>query len=146
MDLSELSDRAEIADLLSRYARGVDSKDWALWRTVFTEDAHLDYTSANGPAGDRETIARWLEGSFAYIEGAHHHITNIEITVDGDEAEAIALFWNPFRAAWVETFSAAGGYYRHKLVRTPDGWRSRELVEDNRWIQNPPGMPPGMAR
>lgn len=142
MDLQELSDRAEITDLLFRYARGVDSKDWALWRSVFTDDALLDYSSAHGPVGDRETIAQWLEASFAYIEGAHHHITNVEITVDGDEAEAIALFYNPFRAAWTEQFSAAGGYYRHRLVRTAQGWKSRELVEDNRWIQNPPGRPP----
>jgi 3-phenylpropionate/cinnamic acid dioxygenase small subunit len=143
MDIHELSDRAEITQLLYTYARGIDSKDWGLWRSVFLEDAHLDYSSANGPVGDRESIAQWLEGSFAYIEGAHHHLTNIEITVDGDDAEAIALFWNPFRAQWTQQFSAAGGYYRHKLVRTPAGWKSRELVEDNRWIQDAPGMPPG---
>lgn len=145
MDLRTLSDRAEIADLLSRYARGVDDKDWILWRTVFTDDAHLDYTSAGGPAGSREDIAAWLEASFAHIEGAHHHITNIEITINGDEADAVALFWNPFRAAWMPTFSAAGGYYRHHLVRTEDGWRSARLVEDNRWIQNPPQIPEGLA-
>lgn len=146
MDVQEISDRLEITDLLYRYARGVDSQDWALWKSVFTPDAHLDYSSARGPVGDPDTIARWLEASFRAVIGAHHHITNVEITVDGDEAEAVALFWNPFRAAWRDDFSAAGGYYRHRLVRTADGWRSRELVEDNRWIQNPPGMPPGMER
>lgn len=145
MDTQELCDRASITDLLYQYARGIDAKDWALWRTVFLEDAVLDYSSAQGPVGDRESVARWLEASFAHIEGAHHYITNIEITVNGDEAEALALFWNPFRAAWRDEFSAAGGYYRHKLVRTSDGWRSRELYEDNRWIQNAPGMPPTPA-
>lgn len=144
MDTEELSDRANITELLYRYARGVDSKDWELWRTVFTEDAHLDYSSAQGPSGSRETVGQWLEASFAHIHGAHHYITNIEISVNGDEAEATALFFNPFRAAWLDEFSTAGGYYRHKLVRTPEGWRSSELYEDNRWIQNAPGMPPGM--
>ena len=144
MDTQELSDRAEIAGVLYRYARGVDSKDWALWRTAFTEDAHLDYSSAQGPVGDRETIGQWLEASFAHIDGAHHYITNIEITVNGDEATATALFYNPFRAVWVEKFSTAGGYYHHTLVRTAEGWKSRKLVEENRWIQDAPGMPPGM--
>jgi hypothetical protein len=26
-----------------------------------------------------------------------------------------------------------GGYYVHQLVRTSDGWRSRELVEELAW-------------
>jgi hypothetical protein len=26
-----------------------------------------------------------------------------------------------------------GGYYLHQLVRTPEGWRSRELVEELAW-------------
>lgn len=141
MELRELSDRVEIEALLYRYARAVDSKDWALWRTVFTQDAHLDYSSAGGPVGDRETVGEWLQQSFVHVEGAHHHITNIEISLDGDDATAVALFYNPFRVSWAETFSAAGGYYRHTLVRTPEGWRSRKLIEDNHWVQNPPGPP-----
>jgi hypothetical protein len=46
MDLQELSDRMEIQAALTRYATAVDSKDWALWRTVFTPDADVDYTSS----------------------------------------------------------------------------------------------------
>jgi hypothetical protein len=30
-----------------------------------------------------------------------------------------------------------GGYYVHQLVRTPDGWRSRELVEELAWERKP---------
>ena len=140
MDHNELSDRRQIEALLFRYARAVDTKDWVLWRSVFTEDARLDYTAARGPAGDRETVANWLEASFTHVEGAHHHITNIEVEFSGEEAEVIALFFNPFRVTWSDTWSAAGGYYRHTFVRTPDGWRSRALFEDNRWVQNPPAV------
>lgn len=31
-----------------------------------------------------------------------------------------------------------GGYYHHELVRTPDGWRSRSLLEENVWFTNHP--------
>ena len=41
-----MSDDAEIGRLLYRYARAVDSKDWDLYRSVFTADAHIDYSSA----------------------------------------------------------------------------------------------------
>jgi hypothetical protein len=33
--------------------------------------------------------------------------------------------------------SACGGYYHHRLVRTADGWRSRNLREENLWFTNP---------
>ena len=61
MDLQTLADRIEINDLLTRYAHAVDTKDWALYRTVFTADAHIDYESAGGIKGDLETVADWLE-------------------------------------------------------------------------------------
>ena len=54
MDVQTLADRIEINDLLTRYAHAVDSKDWALYRTVFTNDAHIDYESAGGIKGDLE--------------------------------------------------------------------------------------------
>jgi len=34
--------------------------------------------------------------------------------------------------------SYCGGYYHHELVRTPDGWRSRSLREENVWFVNSP--------
>ena len=56
MDLQTLIDRAEITDLLTRYARAVDRQDWELFRTVFTPDAHIDYTQVGGIAGDLDTV------------------------------------------------------------------------------------------
>jgi SnoaL-like domain len=53
MDLQGLHDRLEIHELLARYARGVDSRDWDLWKTVFTPDAVLDYSSVGIPVGSR---------------------------------------------------------------------------------------------
>ena len=40
-----VSDELEIAALLNRYARAVDTKDWELYRSVFTDDAHIDYSA-----------------------------------------------------------------------------------------------------
>jgi 3-phenylpropionate/cinnamic acid dioxygenase small subunit len=39
MDIQRISDQLEITALLSRYARAVDTKDWTLYRSVFTDDA-----------------------------------------------------------------------------------------------------------
>jgi 3-phenylpropionate/cinnamic acid dioxygenase small subunit len=37
MDVQQVSDHLEITALLHRYARAVDTKDWPLWRSVFTD-------------------------------------------------------------------------------------------------------------
>ncbi|MEV5559052.1 nuclear transport factor 2 family protein [Nonomuraea wenchangensis] len=49
MDARELADRLEIADLLARYTRAVDSGRWERLDEVFTADAVIDYSSAGGP-------------------------------------------------------------------------------------------------
>jgi hypothetical protein len=30
-------------------------------------------------------------------------------------------------------FVRGGGWYHHRLIRTADGWRSRELVQKQAW-------------
>ena len=53
MDITEISDRLEIEQLMALYIEAIDSKDWDLLDNVFTADAHLDYESSGGPEGKR---------------------------------------------------------------------------------------------
>ena len=48
------------------------------------------------------------------------------------------MFYNPMLLPGMAEQSVCGGYYFHDLVRTPDGWRSRHLREDNVWFRNRP--------
>lgn len=132
------SDQLEIADLLYRYARAVDSKDWELYRTVFTDDATIDYSSAGAAVGTRDEIIDWFAANFGVIGWSMHYITNIEADVDGDIATVRAMFYNPMQLPGIDGVSACGGYYHHELVRTADGWRSHSLREENLWFTNPP--------
>jgi hypothetical protein len=139
-----VSDEAEIARLLYRYARAVDTKDWELYRSVFTEDAHIDYSSAGAIVASRDEVVDWFAANFGVIPWSMHYITNIEIThlesdIAGDSATVRAMFYNPMQLPGMAEMSSCGGYYHHELVRTSDGWRSRRLVEDNVWFANPPG-------
>ena len=134
-----MGEHSEISALLYRYARAVDTKDWDLYRSVFTEDAHIDYTSAGAIAGSREEVADWLAGGFGAIPWTMHYITNVEILeADGDTATVRAMFYNPMQLPGMPEMSACGGYYHHELVRTADGWRSRNLREENLWFSNAP--------
>lgn len=139
MDVQALTDKLEIHEQLARYARGVDTRDWELWRSVFTEDAVVDYSRSGIPSAPRDEVAAFLESAFESIAWATHHVTNIEVDLDGDEADVRAMFYNPMQLPGVDGASATGGYYRHRFVRTAAGWKSRHLVEEPVWFTNPPG-------
>lgn len=138
MDTRQISDELEIAALLNRYARAVDTKDWALYRSIFTDDAHIDYSSAGAIAGSRDEVADWLAQGFATIRMSMHYVTNIESRIDGDAAQVRAMFYNPMQLPGMTDLSYCGGYYHHELMRTPGGWRSRMLREENVWFVNSP--------
>ncbi len=132
-------DELLIQALLYRYARAVDTKDWELYRSVFTEDAQIDYSSAGAIVGTRDDVVDWFAANFGVIPWSMHYITNVEILEnDGDNATVRAMFYNPMQLPGMTETSACGGYYHHELVRTPDGWRSRGLREENLWFANPP--------
>ena len=68
----------------------------------------------------------WFAANFGVLPWSMHYITNIESDIDGDTAKVRASY--------------CGGYYHHELVRTPDGWRSRHLREENVWFVNAPAQ------
>ncbi len=141
MTLSDqhISDQLEITALLNRYARAVDGKDWELYRSVFTDDAVIDYSSAGALAGSRDEVADWLARGFGAIPMSMHYITNVEILEhNGDTATVRAMFYNPMQLPGMTDLSYCGGYYHHEFVRTADGWRSRNLREENLWFVNAP--------
>ncbi|MGW0041554.1 nuclear transport factor 2 family protein [Rhodococcus sp. NPDC003348] len=136
MDTAYLHFWIEAHDLLTRYARAVDSRDWDLYRTVFAADAHIDYSTSGGPTGDRETVITQLEPMLALFTRTQHYVTNVDIrrfdAVTGT-AEVSAMFYNPMIVTPGKQFFC-GGWYHHELVRTPNGWRSVRLVEDGAWF------------
>jgi 3-phenylpropionate/cinnamic acid dioxygenase small subunit len=136
---SSVVDQLEITALLNRYARAVDGKDWELYRSVFTDDAQIDYSSAGAVAGSRDEVADWLSGWFGAIPMSMHYVTNVEILENtGDTARVRAMFYNPMQLPGMTNLSYCGGYYHHDMVRTPDGWKSRNMREENVWFVNAP--------
>jgi 3-phenylpropionate/cinnamic acid dioxygenase small subunit len=120
-------DEEDIADVLVRYATGIDRKDWSLFRTCFTTDVVADYTD----------IARWegVDAITEFMAAAHvgmghtmHRLSNLVVAVDGDTATARtyvdSLLMTPDGQAGVH----AAGFYDDELVRTSDGWRIAQRI------------------
>ena len=137
MDLQAIEDRIAAEDLLTRYATAVDRRDWEQYRSIFTTDAVIDYTSAGGIAGTVDEIVEFLSTSLEMFEMTQHLVSNIDLEVRGDSATVTAMFNNPMRLPGGDTWFT-GGWYHHDLVRTPDGWRSQRLREESVWLDRAP--------
>lgn len=144
MELAELADRAEIHDVLARYTLGIDAQDWDRLDTVFTPDAHVDYTESGGVAAAYPEVKEWLAANLPLF--SQHYLHTLGQVVidfagadggDHDEADVTAYFHNPMRVADGdgERVVEVGGIYHHRMVRTPDGWRSRHLHEEVVWTR-----------
>ena len=137
MDRQALADRIAAEDLLTRYATAVARRDWEQYRSIFTADAEIDYTSAGGIAGTVDEVVEFLSTSLELFEMTQHLVSNIDLEVNGDSATVTAMFNNPMRLPGGDTWFT-GGWYHHDLVRTPDGWRSRRLREESAWFDRAP--------
>ena len=137
MELQELVDRQQITDLVTRYTVAVDTRSWGDLYDVFTTDAVLDYTPTGGPKDRPEVVIPWIEQGLAGFDRFQHVIGQVAIDFDGpDEARVTAYFTNPMVSVGpdgTEKLWEVGGYYRHVVVRTADGWRSRSIVDELVW-------------
>ena len=145
MDLQEISDRLEIADVVTRYARGIDTGEWDRLDEVFTPDAAIDYTESGGIAGSYPEIKPWLAEMLpAFFPRRMHLIGQVDVEFGAPSepggvpgaATVIAYFDNPMPmhdGSGGEKIVEVGGMYLHEMTRTPEGWRSRRLHEKVVW-------------
>jgi 3-phenylpropionate/cinnamic acid dioxygenase small subunit len=135
----ELADRAEIQDVLVRYGWAIDTKDWELLDTCFTDDAEVDYSSnPGGKKGPYKQIRSWLEKMISAFPVTQHLMSNMEVQLSGDTATARTMVTNPQGAATREGplhFFYVGGRYDDQFVRTADGWRIKLRVETTLWFE-----------
>lgn len=146
MDAREVSDRAEITDLIVRYTRAIDQRRWDDLDSVFIPDARVDYSAFGGVAGGLGEVKRFLAESMPVFTKTQHMLGLPAITVDGDQATAVTPCHNPMlmgegKDARIMICSL---WYHHRLVRTTAGWRVAELSEERNFMTMPPGgdIPP----
>lgn len=149
MTLQEISDRLEIQELFVDYSQAIDRRNWDALDAVFTPDAFIDYSSTGGSSGDLASTKEFLAQAMPMFKTFQHMVGTSKIVVDGDTATATSILHNPM------TFPAQGDesprtffvgvWYHDKLVRTSDGWRIKERVEELSYMHNAPDgvAPPG---
>lgn len=124
-----------IRALKARYWRAVDSKDAALLRAVFTDDAITDFRDDGPPGANAHLLMQDPDGFVAQVMAVlagvstAHYGHAPEITLHGaDDASAI---WPMQDFLWVRDpasplpFAALRGFghYHDRYRRGPDGWK-----------------------
>lgn len=135
----ETADALEaIRCLKARYFRGVDGKDAALLRSVFTDDAVTDFRSES-PDGDASLLQRdpdaFVRNTLAVLDGTVtvHSAAMPEIELlSADEARGR---WTLHDRIWVIDAARCPlpfrtlqgwGYYHDRYRRGAQGWRIAE--------------------
>jgi 3-phenylpropionate/cinnamic acid dioxygenase small subunit len=115
--------RQDVAEVLVRYATGIDRRDWALFRTCFTEDCHADYGRDIGVFHGIDALTEFMAASHASMGHTLHRITNASVSTSGNGVVARSYVDAVLMAADRKSGLNAIGYYDDELVRTDRGWK-----------------------
>jgi hypothetical protein len=123
MPASDLSRVAvEAMRLQNGYALAIDTRDWELFRTLFTPDVHADY-----PHGAFDGAAAWLENFIPFHDTCAWTVHEITNHVVGEDSQGI---WGACYG-WIRwTMNDNPGYinraevlYRDRLRADGETWR-----------------------
>lgn len=124
MAMPEYSDWVQITELKARYCRLLDTKDWAGYAALFTEDAVLDTRAAGGygPIAGRDAFVPMVRASLEHAQTAHQ-VHSPEIEIDGDVAHVVWAMQDRVHMPTRGMSFTGYGHYREEYRRTPEGWR-----------------------
>ncbi len=119
--LRRLEDVEAVRTLDAVYCRLLDDGDWPALVQLFTPDGAFD--GLRRVEGHADLLAFFSGLADGGLTAFWHHVSNLEVSVDGDTATVRSLLWQPCVVDGVP--HVAAGRYADALVRTPDGWRYR---------------------
>ncbi|WP_195822751.1 nuclear transport factor 2 family protein [Roseobacter sp. MH60115] len=154
--METLVDHAEMIRVADTIDAAVDAKDWALARSLFTDEIRVDFTSLMGgepakiPAD--VLIAGW-SGNLTEEKESFHLRGNHRIRFEADGSATMVSHgyaWNKMeRGALAENGGNAlwevWGIYEHSFFQTEAGWRVNGMSffataeRGNDFVRNTPG-------
>jgi 3-phenylpropionate/cinnamic acid dioxygenase small subunit len=136
----QLADRMAVVDVLYAFAEGIDRRDWALYRSVFTDEIDLDYSSYRPGNVGRWRADDWVARAvrvFPGLDASQHTISNPRVAVTGDSARlraAVRADHVLFDEGRTLVYTVCGSY-DDALVRTAAGWQICGKTLHMRWSE-----------
>lgn len=126
-DVLQVVAKAQIRDLLERYCRAIDRQLWDQIRDCYEEGARHHHGMFVGSAQD---FVDYVGPHFTSMIGTQHVLTNVNVTLSGDQArsEAYAIAFHRMPSSrGGETDQTVWYRYLDSLTwRSGRGWRIRE--------------------
>jgi uncharacterized protein (TIGR02246 family) len=128
---SALEDKDAIREVLAQYCFALDGGRFADMAACFAEDG--TWHTAFGKATGRQAIAEFAAGLRAHRPGpqprAIHHVTNIVIALDGDQA-TVRSNWTTVQNSPEGPKIGSGGAYDDDMVKIGGQWLFRYRTID----------------
>lgn len=128
--LHTLPDREAIKDVRYRFALALDTRDWALFESLFADEVDADLSAFGSPRRTmpRAELAALFRHSFrrpAAENPTQQLYANLLVEVDGDKATC-----RSYLVGYHQIPGFAGGddatlraQYTDRMTRTADGWK-----------------------
>ena len=137
-DSNWVADRLACQDVMASYAKGVDERDFDLYRSCFTDDVEVvGFGDATIHGGDA-----WTEYVVKALDafGATQHMLGPQLaTIMGDEAQCRTdvQAWHVLKEPENHTLTL-WATYNSTMQRTPQGWKIKrhELVSRATSVQS----------
>ena len=143
-EMDSTSDHEQITRRLYEYAYGIDTRDWDLYRSIFTDEIQTDFSSYHGnpgaPIAADEWVAR-LTTLFRGLDASQHSMSNPLVDVDGNQARCrMYMQAAHILTDWPDPQFTIGGYYDDQLVRTDAGWKISSVTLTVWWRRGDPEL------
>jgi len=144
----DVRDHLAICDTVYRYATGLDQRNWELYRSIFTDEVRVDFSSYDERTNYRVPVDQWMAQVvplFTGLASTQHSMTNPRVYLDGErticqmymQADHVLDPDDP------DSWFVFGGYYTDELVKTDDrGWLITEVVLSVYWRRGKPEIMP----
>jgi len=124
--LRQFLDKEAVIDVVKKWSTSIDSRNWALMRSIFTDTIRIDYSS-NGSLNEEMPAEKWIN-HLKQLEGLDatlHMTTNHVVTIDGDKASCISYVnaMHFLREGEKEYQGHACGVYNHSFARIGKEWK-----------------------
>ncbi len=126
------------------YAVSIDTRNWPLHRSIYTDEITMDFTSYSGGSGatamPADTWVAGLKPLFTGLSATQHVMTNPLVTVNGQRATQ-RMYMKAEHFLIEDGHQgefAIGGYYDDALVQTDDGWRITGVTLTVLWRRGDP--------
>lgn len=149
-------DQAAVVRTVYEYAYGIDTRDWALYRSIFADTVHSDFSSYNGRPPATMSGDQWVAGVrplFTGLDATQHTMTNplVDAAGEGTDGKPCARCRVYMQAAhflhdWADPEFTIGGYYDNDLVSTDDGWKLTAVRLTVWWRRGDPDLMVEAAR